>query len=120
VSAVSKHDMWSYYCWICRTLSSISKHNMWSLYGWVCRCCRQLVNTICVVLWLCLLLFSPVCKHNMSSYYSWVFRCFPQSVNTIYGRIMAGFVLVLVIEYVVLLWFYLSLLPSVSKHNMWS
>ena len=28
------------------SLSSVSKHNMWSYYGWVCRC-RQSVNTTC-------------------------------------------------------------------------
>ena len=56
-------------------LSSVSKHNIWSYYGWVCRCCRLSVNTIYgrimvgfVVVVICL------------------------SVNTIYGRIMVGFV----------------------------
>ena len=39
----------------------------------------------------------------MWSYYDWVYCCRP-SVNTICGRIMIG----------------LSLLSSVSKHNMWS
>ena len=39
----------------------------------------------------------------MWSYYDWVYCCCP-SVNTICGRIMIG----------------LSLLSSVSKHNMWS
>jgi len=28
-------------------LSSVSKHNMWSYYGWVCRCYHPLVNTTC-------------------------------------------------------------------------
>ena len=27
-------------------LSSVSKHNIWSYYGWVCRCCRRSVNTM--------------------------------------------------------------------------
>jgi len=27
-------------------LSSINKHNMWSYYCWVCSCCRQSVNKI--------------------------------------------------------------------------
>jgi hypothetical protein len=46
LSLVSKHNMWSYYCWVCRTLSSFSKHNTWSYYGRVCRCCRPSINTI--------------------------------------------------------------------------
>ena len=40
----------------------------------------------------------------MWSYYDWVYCCCRPSVNTICGRIMIG----------------LSLLLSVSKHNMWS
>jgi hypothetical protein len=67
-------------------------------------------------------LLLSVSKHNMWSYYHWVVvvvvhlytqyvvvlwlgcRCCRPSVNTICGRIMIG----------------LSLLSSVSKHNMWS
>ena len=40
----------------------------------------------------------------MWSYYDWVYCCCRPSVNTICGRIMIG----------------LSLLLSVSKHNIWS
>ena len=40
----------------------------------------------------------------MWSYYDWVYCCCRPSVNTICGRVMFG----------------LSLLSSVSKHNMWS
>ena len=40
----------------------------------------------------------------MWSYYDWVSRCCRPSVNTICGRNMIG----------------LSLLLSVSKHNLWS
>jgi hypothetical protein len=29
------------------SMSSASKHNMWSYYDWVCCCCRPSVNTIC-------------------------------------------------------------------------
>ena len=64
---------------------------------------------------------SFVSKHNVWSYYDWVVvvvrqetqcmvvlrlgcRCCRPSVNTICGRVMIG----------------LSLLSSVSKHNMWS
>jgi hypothetical protein len=42
---------------------------------------------IVVVLWLDLLLFSPVSKHNMWSYYDWVY-CWCPSVNTTCGRII--------------------------------
>jgi hypothetical protein len=27
-------------------LSFVSKHNMWTYYGWVCSCCQPSVNTI--------------------------------------------------------------------------
>jgi hypothetical protein len=40
----------------------------------------------------------------MWSYYDWIYCCCCPSVNTICGRIMIG----------------LSLLSSISKHNMWS
>ena len=93
---------------------------VWLVVLWLgCRCLPS-VNTICgrIVIGLSL---SSVSKHNMWSCYDWVFvvvvrqltqyvvelwlgcRCLP-SVNTICGRIMIG----------------LSLLSSVSKHNMWS
>ena len=85
-----------------------------------CRCLPS-VNTICGGIMIGLSL-SSVSKHNMWSCYDWVFvvvvrqltqyvivlwlgcRCCRPSVNTICGRIMIG----------------LSLLSSVSKHNMWS
>ena len=85
-----------------------------------CRC-RLSVNTICGRIMIGLSL-SSVSKHNMWSCYDWVFvvvvrqltqyvialwlgcRCCRPSVNTICGRIMIG----------------LSLLSSISKHNMWS
>ena len=47
MSFFGKHDMWSYYAWLCRMLLSVSKHNMFSYYGWACLCCRSSVNTIC-------------------------------------------------------------------------
>ena len=42
---------------------SVSKHNMWSYYDWVCRCGRIMIG---------LSLLSSVSKHNMWSYYDWV------------------------------------------------
>ena len=51
-----------------------------------------------VVLWLDLSLLLSVSKHNMWSYYGWVCRCCRLSVNTIYGRIMVGFVVVVVCQ----------------------
>jgi len=104
-------------------LSSVSKHNIWLCYNWVRCCCRSSVNTICgciwvdlsllssvskhnvIVLWLGLLLLSSISKHNMWSYYGWVCRCCRPSLSTICGRIMVGFVFVVL---------------SVSKHNMLS
>ena len=47
LSSISKHNMWSYYGWLCCMLCSVSKHNMWSYYDWVYCCCRSLVNKIC-------------------------------------------------------------------------
>ena len=32
--------------WLGLSLSSVSKHNIWSYYGWICRCCCLSVNTI--------------------------------------------------------------------------
>jgi hypothetical protein len=43
-----------------------------------------------------LLLLSSVSKHNMWSYYDWVYCCCRPSVNTICGRIMTGFIVVVV------------------------
>jgi predicted HNH restriction endonuclease len=82
--------------WLDLSLSSVSKHNIWSYYGWVCRCCRLSVNTIYgrIMVGLLLLSFS---KHNIWSYYGWICRC-RLSVNTIYGRIMVGFVVVVVCQ----------------------
>ena len=95
-------------------LLSVSKHNIWSYYGWVCRCCHLSVNTIYghimvgfVVVFVLVntiygrimigLSLSSVSKHNIWSYYGWICRC-PLSVNTIYGRIMIGFVVVVVCQ----------------------
>ena len=134
-SSFSKHNMWSYYDWVCccpsvnticgrimiclSLLSSVSKHNMWSYYVSVYY--LPSVNIICGRIMIGLSL-SSVSKHNMWSYYDWILvvvvrqytqcvvvlslgcRCCRPSVNTICGRIM--------------IW--LSLLSSVSKHNMWS
>ena len=41
-------------------------------------------------------LLSSVSKHNMWSYYHWVVVVCPLSVNTICGRIMIGFIVVVV------------------------
>ena len=41
-------------------------------------------------------LLSSVSKHNMWSYYDWVYCCCLPSVNTICGRIMIGFIVVVV------------------------
>ena len=41
-------------------------------------------------------LLSSVSKHNMGSYYDWVYCCCRPSVNTICGRIMIGFIVVVV------------------------
>jgi hypothetical protein len=101
-----------------------------------CRCCRPSVNTICGRIMIGLS-FSSVSKHNMWSFHVCLLtddnndnptiirphimftdgiqrqpnhnttiycRCCLPSVNTIFGGIMIG----------------LSLLSSVSKHNMWS
>jgi len=59
----------------------------------------------------------------MWSYYGSVCRCYRPSVSTICGRIMVGFVVVVVCkwtQYEVVLCLGLSLLSFVSKHNMWS
>jgi hypothetical protein len=95
-------------------LSSVGKHNMWSYNDWVCLCCHPSANTICsrimvgfvvvlvnwktqhvVVTWLGLSLFT-VRKHNVWLYYGWVCCCCHPSVSTVCGRIMVGFVVVLV------------------------
>jgi hypothetical protein len=41
-------------------------------------------------------LLLSVSKHNIWSYYDWVYSCFRLSVNTICGRIMIGFIVVVV------------------------
>ena len=43
LSSVSKH-----YVVVIRLdlSSSVSKHNMWTYYGWVCRCCSRSVSTM--------------------------------------------------------------------------
>ena len=76
-------------------LSSVSKHNMWSYYDWVYCCFRPSVKTICSRIMIGLSLLSSISKHNMLSYYDWVYCCL-QSVNTIFGRIMTGFIVVVV------------------------
>jgi hypothetical protein len=97
------------------SLSSVSKHNMWSCYDWV------------VVVVVCCLLTedndNPIIipphivltdgrqqrqpNHNTTTYcvyWRTTTTISRASVNTICGRVMIG----------------LSLLSSVSKHNMWS
>jgi hypothetical protein len=119
LSSISKHNMWSYYDWV--VVVVVRRKTQYVVVLWLgCRCCRPSVNTICGRIMIGLSL-SSVSKHNMWSRYYWDVvvvvrrktqyvvvlwfgcRCFP-SVNTICGRVM--------IE--------LSLLSSVSKHNMWS
>ena len=119
LSAVSKHNMWSYYDWV--VVVVVRQLTQSVVVLWLgCRSCRPSANTICGRIMIGLSL-SSVSKHNMWSYYDWVVvvvvrqltqyvvvlwlgcrSCRP-SVNTICGRIMIG----------------LSL-SSVSKHNMWS
>jgi len=67
-------------------------------------------------------LLSSISTQSMLSYYGWVCCCCRPSVNTICGRIMVGFVDVVIqkTQYVVVLWLGLSLLSSVCKHKMWS
>jgi hypothetical protein len=117
-------------------LSSVSKHNMWSYYDWVVVVFQQRPNhnttTYCVY-WrkttqsyydriLCLLTDdnndpiiirphivlltkdNPVILRPHIVFTVWLGSRCRRSVNTICGRIMIG----------------LSLLSSVSKHNMWS
>ena len=57
-------------------LSLVSKHNIWSYYGWVCRCLS--VNTIYGRIMIGLSLLSSVSKHNIWSYYDWVVVVFCQ------------------------------------------
>jgi hypothetical protein len=124
------------------------QHSMWSYYDWVYCCCRPSVNMICGRIMIGLSLLSSDSKHNMWSYYDWVVDVFvskhnmwsyydwvvfinpiiirqhcmftdkrqqrqPNQNTTTYcvygrkkttGRIIIG----------------LSLLSSVSKHNVWS
>ena len=59
----------------------------------------------------------------MWTYYGWDFRFCRLSVNTICGRIMVGFVVVVIGQYTkhdVVIRLDLSLLSSVRKHNAWS
>jgi hypothetical protein len=112
-------------------LSSVSKHNMWSYYDWVYCCCPS-VKTICDRIMIGFIVVVVLTDDNNNSIIirphivftngqqqrqpnhnttnivftdgHWVYCCFRPSVNTICGRIMIG----------------LSLLSSVSKHNMWS
>ena len=104
-------------------LSSVSKQNMWRgiLVGFDVVVVRQKTEYM-VVLWLSLWLLSSVSKHNRWSYYGWVCCSCRLSVSTIIGVIVGGFVALLCqkTQYVVVLWLFLSLLSSVSKHNMWS
>jgi hypothetical protein len=131
-----------YHILICLSLLwSASKHNMWSYYDWVVVVVRQWTQYV-VVLWLgcrcCLPLLTddnndnPIIirphimftdgrqqrhpNHNTTTYcvyWRWTqyvvvlwlgCRCCLPSVSTIFGGIMIG----------------LSLLSSVSKHNVWS
>ena len=80
-------------------LSSISKHNMWSYYGWVCVRCRLSVNIQCGRI---MIGFIVVSKQNMSLslsvskhikwwFYGWVFVVI---VNTICSRVMIWFIVV--------------------------
>jgi hypothetical protein len=94
-------------------LSSVSKHNMWSYYDWVYRCWTTQSKYDHI---LCLLTDDNNNKpnHNTTTYCVYwrttttinavIIRPCRPSVNTISGRIIIG----------------LSLLSSVSKHNMWS
>jgi hypothetical protein len=105
-------------------LSSVSKHNIWAYYDWVYCCCRPSVTQYLVVLWLGCVYWrttttiNPVitrlhivftdgrqqrqpnhnttAKHNMWSCYDWVYCCCLSLVNTICGRIMIGFIVVVV------------------------
>ena len=99
-------------------LSSVSKHNMWSYYDWVCCCFRLSVSTICGRIMIGLSLLS-VSKHNMWSYYDWVYCCCRPSVNTICGRIMIGLLSSSVSTICSRVMIGLSF-SSVCKHNMWS
>jgi hypothetical protein len=65
-------------------------------------------------------LSSSVSKHNMWWYYDWVCRFCRPSVNIICGPIMVGFVVGQKTQHVVAIRLDLSLLSSVSKHNIWS
>ena len=78
---------------------------MWSYYVWVYCCCRSPVNTICgrIMIGFIVVVVLSVNTH-IWWFYDWVYCCFRPSVTIMCGRIMIG----------------LSLLSSVSKHNMWS
>jgi hypothetical protein len=79
-------------------LSSVSKHNMWWYYGWFCLRFHQSVNTICDHNRLDLSLLSCVSKNQYVDVLYWVSRCCLPSVSTTCGRIMVGFVVVVVCQ----------------------
>ena len=93
---------------------------MLSNYDWVYCCCRPSVNTICGRIMIGLSLLSSVSKHTMWAYYDWVYCCCRLSVNIQCGRIMIGFIVVSENTICGRIIIGLSLLSSVSKHNMWS
>jgi hypothetical protein len=69
-----------------------------------------------------LLLLSSVSKHNMWSYYDWVYCWCRPSVNTICGRIMIGFIVVVIrqkTQYVVVLWLGLLLLSNTTTYYVY-
>jgi hypothetical protein len=137
LASVRKHNMLSYYDWV--VVVVIRQLTQYVVVLWLgCRCCRLSVNTICGIL--CLLrddndnpiiirphivftdgrqqqpnhntttycvYFVVVVVHNKKKYVVVLWlgcRCCHPAVNTICGRVMIG----------------LSLLSSISKHNMWS
>jgi hypothetical protein len=97
------------------SLTSVSERNMWSCYDWVVVVAFRLLTQYLVVydndksiIIRPHIVFTEGRQqrqpnHNTITYCGWGCRCLP-SVNTICGDIMIG----------------LSLLSSVSKHNMWS
>ena len=93
---------------------------MWSYYDWVYCCCPS-VKTICGRIMIGFSLLSSVSKHNMWSYLLDLLL-FRPSVNTISGRIMNGFCCCCPSVNTICgrIMIGLSLLSSVSKHNMWS
>jgi hypothetical protein len=115
LSSVSRHNIWSYYGWVyCCCRPSVNT---------ICRRISHKTTTYCFY-WRTTTTINPVImrppivftdgrqqrqpnhntttycvywrKHNMWSYYDWVYCCFRPSVNTICGRIMTGFIVVVV------------------------